>query len=304
VALPLQHERGFVEDSQPLSLDLADFRENLWALTVVCNEGWRLLSKYDRAVVCAANGAVNACGIQGTSAHELVLRLADHTIFRILGSCVLGFPSRRHAPVAVGQLVRYLGSLQEATFEQEVGRIHERTAFLQWGEMAFLEEQLRSEYSIASSQPDVNGGATTAQDTTGGDGQRNAAATPATAQQGEDEKGGAGSTVDREAILRSLEPAELKAYYAYAYAEMNLGDTTVRQAYDWLSDNGLPDEKDSPELAEELAGYKLPSFDTWSRQLRSATKALGEQRYTRRAGRSSGGSVIPGSALDSQRDPD
>jgi hypothetical protein len=109
----------------------------------------------------------------------------------------------------------------------------------------------------------------------------------------------------REAVLRQLEPADLKAYYAYAFAEMKLGATTDQQAYQWLSDNGLPDEKDSPELAKTLVGYTLPTFATWSKQLRNARRALGEQKHGRRAGRTPGGaSVVHASDLDSQPDAD
>jgi hypothetical protein len=125
--------------------------------------------------------------------------------------------------------------------------------------------------------------------------------------------GGAGSTPEqwatasgatREATRLKLEPADQKAYYTYSYAESKLGTTTDQQAHKWLSDNGLPDEKDSPELAKALAGYRLPSFPTWSKQVRNARRALGEQKHTRRTGRSPGGSVLPASELDSQRAPD
>jgi hypothetical protein len=108
----------------------------------------------------------------------------------------------------------------------------------------------------------------------------------------------------RKAALLALEPADQRAYYTYAYAEMKLGTTTDRQAHQWLSDNGLPDEKDSPELAKALGNYKLPTLATWSKQLRNARLALREQKHTRRAGRSPGGSVVPASDLDSQTDAD
>jgi hypothetical protein len=137
---------------------------------------------------------------------------------------------------------------------------------------------------------------------------------PATKPDEGEGKAGAGSTtvqpeattsgVARETALRDLEPADQKAYYTYAHAETKLGKTTDRQAYQWLTDNGLPDEKDSPEVAKELAGYKLPSFATWSKQLRTARKALGEQKHTRRAGRSLGKSIVSASDLDSERDAD
>jgi hypothetical protein len=123
--------------------------------------------------------------------------------------------------------------------------------------------------------------------------------------------GGEGSTPEeapgtppagKAAVLAQLEPADQKAYYVYAYAEVNLGHTTDRQAYEWLRDNGLPDERDSPELASKLAGYKLPpSFDTWSRQLRNARKALGEQKHSSRKGRPFGKSAVHRDEVDSPR---
>jgi len=107
----------------------------------------------------------------------------------------------------------------------------------------------------------------------------------------------------QETLLQRMEPADRKAYYTYAYAESKLGDTTDRQAYQWLSDNGLPDESDSIELAKALADYVLPTFATWSKQLRNARKTLGKQKHTRRAGRHSGSaSVVPVSELDSSAD--
>ncbi len=109
----------------------------------------------------------------------------------------------------------------------------------------------------------------------------------------------------RESLLGNLEPADRKAYYTYAYAESNLETTTDRQAYQWLSDNGLPDERDSPELAMELTGYTLPSFPTWSKQVRNARRVLGEQKNTPRAGRSAGGgSIISASDRDCNSDAD
>ena len=107
-----------------------------------------------------------------------------------------------------------------------------------------------------------------------------------------------------EALLGTMEPADQKAYYTYAYAESKLETTTDCQAYEWLKDNGLPDETDSPELAKALAGYKPPSFATWSKQLRNARRVLGQQKHTRRAVRSSGGTIVPAAEVDSQRDED
>ena len=123
---------------------------------------------------------------------------------------------------------------------------------------------------------------------------------PADAKGTGQEKSGAGSDKTREELLAELKPADQKAYYAYAYAEMNLGRTTDPQAHQWLTDNGLPEERDSPELARELAGYKLPTLATWSKQVRNARKVLGEQKRSQRAGRVTGRSIIQGRELDHQ----
>jgi hypothetical protein len=108
----------------------------------------------------------------------------------------------------------------------------------------------------------------------------------------------------RESVLRQLERADLNAYYAYAYAESKLGSTTVRQAYQWLSDNGLPDERESPELAKELAGYELPTFLTWERQARRARSALGEQKHKPRSPPTACRSIVRRSEIDCRQADD
>ena len=62
-----------------------------------------------------------------------------------------------------------------------------------------------------------------------------------------------------------------------------------REAYNWLKENGIDTSKGD---IGELTGYKLPAFDTWSKQLRNARKPLGEQKYTRRTGRATGRSIV------------
>jgi len=105
--------------------------------------------------------------------------------------------------------------------------------------------------------------------------------------------------------LRTLEPADLKAYYTYAYAEMNKGTVTDGEAYQWLKDNGLPDERESPEFAKLLAGYTLPTLATWSRKLRNARRALSEQKHTSRDGRAAeSGSIVGSRELDKSEDAD
>jgi len=123
-------------------------------------------------------------------------------------------------------------------------------------------------------------------------------------EQGEAD-GGTGLTTPANTTEADLEPADRKAYYSYSWAEGRLleaGATRVkdREAYDWLKDNGLPDEKDLPQLATEFAGYKLPAFDTWVKQVRKARKALGTQKYQKRAGRKTGRSIAGGREIEHQ----
>ena len=123
--------------------------------------------------------------------------------------------------------------------------------------------------------------------------------------------GGAGSTpgqpatdpnVKRREVLEGLQPADRKAYLAYQYAEtMAEKRLQDREAYDWLKENGIDANKGD---VGELADYKLPAFDTWAKQLRKARKPLGEQKYTRRAGRATGRSIVAGKEIEYQRGSD
>ena len=63
-----------------------------------------------------------------------------------------------------------------------------------------------------------------------------------------------------------------KAYLAFQYAEtLNGRRLEDREAYDWLRENGIDQGKGD---VGELIDYKLPAFDTWSRQLRNARNLL------------------------------
>jgi len=107
---------------------------------------------------------------------------------------------------------------------------------------------------------------------------------------------GGGEANERDEKLAALQPAERKAYFAFLAAEAQVGGRLEdREAYDRLQEHGLPDN--AGDLGA-LADYSLPAFDTWSRQLRAARNAVGEQKYTRRAGRPSGGSIIKSNKLE------
>ncbi|MCG3179635.1 MAG: hypothetical protein BIFFINMI_01976 [Phycisphaerae bacterium] len=86
-----------------------------------------------------------------------------------------------------------------------------------------------------------------------------------------------------------LEPAERKAYQQYAYAveQSAMPITKDREAYDWLA-------------AHLDSGDKLPAYETWTRYLRSARKALGEQKNKPRRGRQAGRSVVRDRDIDRQ----
>jgi hypothetical protein len=86
-------------------------------------------------------------------------------------------------------------------------------------------------------------------------------------------------------LIRSVR----NAYLAYEYAvSENQRELQDREAYDYLKEHGLP--SDTRDLGE-LEGYRLPSFDTWSRQVRDARRQLGQQKYSRRANRTTGRSI-------------
>jgi hypothetical protein len=78
-----------------------------------------------------------------------------------------------------------------------------------------------------------------------------------------------------------------------------VGPVTVHPKYS--RENGIDTDKGD---VGELADYELPASDTWSRQLRNARKPLGEQKYTRRAGRAAGRSIVAGKEIEYQRGGD
>ena len=91
-------------------------------------------------------------------------------------------------------------------------------------------------------------------------------------------------------IFEQLEPAIQKAYLSYEYAESKVEKKLQdRDAYEYLNEYGVTSNEGD---LGDLTDYLLPAFNTWSRQLRSARHALREQKYTSRAGRPSGSSVV------------
>lgn len=88
--------------------------------------------------------------------------------------------------------------------------------------------------------------------------------------------------VEDVASLKRCKPSERKAYYSFKLAEVKAERRLEdREAYDLLNDL-LADEDSNTQFTGELADYKLPSFDTWARQLRAARKAVSERKYTPR----------------------
>jgi hypothetical protein len=84
-------------------------------------------------------------------------------------------------------------------------------------------------------------------------------------------------------LPKTLTKNQRLAYMAFQHAESCAGKSLKdKEAYEILHENGVsPDKGD----LGELEGYKLPGYDTWARYVREARKALGEQKYSRRAGR-------------------
>jgi hypothetical protein len=79
--------------------------------------------------------------------------------------------------------------------------------------------------------------------------------------------------------LKALPPSRVKAYCQHKEAIEALGGSaTDREAYDWFAEHG------EGELAE--------SFESWSKYVRDARKALGQLRNTPRRGRETGRSIV------------
>jgi hypothetical protein len=94
----------------------------------------------------------------------------------------------------------------------------------------------------------------------------------------------------RKEVLKGLQPADRRAYFSLLYAERKVDkELKDHEAHKWLKENGIDTDKDD---TEGLADYKLPTVSTWSRQVRKARQALGEQKCTRRAGRATGRSIV------------
>lgn len=68
-----------------------------------------------------------------------------------------------------------------------------------------------------------------------------------------------------------------------------------REAYDWLKENGIPSNRGD---RGEKTDYKLPVFDTWTRQLREARRLLGESKYSRRGRRRLGKSIVKADQIE------
>jgi hypothetical protein len=94
---------------------------------------------------------------------------------------------------------------------------------------------------------------------------------------------------DTNAAFNALSKVVRLAYWSYLVAEKKAGHQLEDQkAWNLLDEEGLPQSADLGELAD----YELPNFETWSRYVREARKALGENKYTPRAGRPKGGSIV------------
>jgi hypothetical protein len=100
------------------------------------------------------------------------------------------------------------------------------------------------------------------------------------------QEGDALTSEQRTAQLEALEPAVMKAYWAFKYAEgKEEKRLDVRDAYDFLAEHGI-------EGFPDLVDYTLPSLETFRRYLSEAWKVLDESRYSPRRGRSHGGSIV------------
>ncbi|KLU05882.1 hypothetical protein RISK_002514 [Rhodopirellula islandica] len=89
-----------------------------------------------------------------------------------------------------------------------------------------------------------------------------------------------GVDADRKVAFDACYPSEQKAYLSYRLAIAKKGRPLEdRDAWEALRENDWSEDFTGP-----LDGYEIPDdFETWSRQLRVARKALHEQKYTSRS---------------------
>lgn len=89
------------------------------------------------------------------------------------------------------------------------------------------------------------------------------------------------------------------AYFSYLYATQQMErDVTDDDAHAFLKENGI----DGSALSGQE--YDLPSNETWKRELRMARSALGEQKNSRRVGRTHGKSIVKARELAPRRRED
>ncbi len=78
--------------------------------------------------------------------------------------------------------------------------------------------------------------------------------------------------------LEKCTPSERKSYFSFKWAEAKKEQRLQdREAYELLVEEDFTDP-----FTGELVDYKLPTFATWARQLRTARKAANERKYTPR----------------------
>lgn len=110
-------------------------------------------------------------------------------------------------------------------------------------------------------------------------------------------EGGPLTGTERDKAFQKLERAVRQAYLSYQFAESKRGCRLEdKEAYDLLVEEGISTDQGN---LGELIDYSLPNFQTWSRQLRDARKALREQKYNRR-GRRPARSIVNGNKLENQ----
>lgn len=94
-------------------------------------------------------------------------------------------------------------------------------------------------------------------------------------------------TFEAEQLLSKYKPCEQKAYLSWKVAEgRNPPDLKDKAAYEWLR------EADDEHFSAELAGYRLPSMDSWIRYVREVRKGLGESKHRSRKDRPHGPSIV------------
>jgi hypothetical protein len=97
-------------------------------------------------------------------------------------------------------------------------------------------------------------------------------------------------------IVEELTPTARLAYLSYVYASQQMAVTNPKDedAHKWLKERAPLKGRGTGDLSD----YDPPGLESWTRYLRTARQALGEQKHKSRTARNSGSSIVRSDEID------